>query len=476
MVARRAARFGWLMCALLLAPRLTLAISLGEAEVHSFIGSPLHLEIPVHGRAEDMLDTQCLTIVPLPAGVADPSQALGLRLQLSATEPRRLIVESRRPVTEPYAKVRIRLDCGGAGLVRDYAVLVDPPPEGLPATTPAGSPAAPAAIAWQTSPPEASALTAARVDSSAAPGRATDPTADQPPPARRHRSVHPTHPRLRLEGGLLALRRLTGSAAGSGADMPVLRLDRSLSVAAPETPALLAQRANLRALREQVMSGDDTLERMLLLQGQVRDLAAQLRSLQGAATAAPASAGATPPAVQMPSAAAPLPAASPAPVAPAHPQPVAPVHPKPVAPEADQDSDWSVLIIAAGFAVLALAALLYVRRRKRSGRMMEDMALDADEPAFDAESPAPAAPLPRRRPLELPSGGAPRAPPPEPAERAAPAQADETPDGARAAYLAERFPEIAAGLITLSDADSVATLRRLIAFCSPCMIRPRGDV
>jgi hypothetical protein len=449
------------------------AAGLGEAELHSYIGSPLRVEIPLRLATGETIDDRCITLVPL-SSATDPN-AVPLTLQVIHGDRNRLLVQSQRNAIEPYALIRIRMDCAGAALVRDYAVLLDPPPPSGALATGAAATGVPATGA------DARSFALIGEAPAGAPPLATaaNPIAQAGPRAPARTPVPRTasaSSRLRLESGLSTIRRSTSGGSGSvGSGMPVLRLDLHMDTPPPVTAALVAQRAQLRDLRALMLSGDDTLERLLALQLQVGTLETQLRGLQSGAPMPPGNVGAVSGNVGGPMAAqAPSPAnksteisAPPLPVptsggtvgdagAPPQPKFKVAVRLPPPPPPPEPDFDWT-LPAAGGAALLLLAGGLWYARRRRAGAgAMEELAVDADEDsvAYTTVSPLGALDGPPLRQSGQASAASAR---PGADEHASAEEA------ARAAYLAERFPEIAAGLIQLKDPDSVVNGARLYA-------------
>ena len=477
------------------------AVGLGEAEIHSSLGMPLRIEIPLHLASDEAVDEQCLTLAPAAAGLADPTQILGLRLRILRTSPPRVLIESIRPVAEPYVTLRLRLECGGAGLIRDYAVLVDPQilSVGNPADA-ASFPIAAAAVADRAGKASAADKTAGTAASGKQRARKSA--------SSRHRVVAaehkaPAHPALRLESGLLGLAHSAAETRAEGAPgLGTLRLETHFDAPTAVTTSLVAERGHLRDLRALLLSGDDTLDRMLTLQGQVGALEAQLRSLQNANAGAspgaqgPAMAGAGPAglppapgsALSAPADASPAPGSAPGAVAPgASASPAAaPGATTPagrLAPAINttplprlQDAQSGLLDgmldalpwIAAGLIGLAGLTFIFMRRRK-SRRATGDEFLFRDADSVLAEAARHGAQLREQNGASLrePTAVQTATPTPKPLVRVAvaeePVLGPETEADARTAYLHERFPEIAAGLIKLDEPESVVNGARLYA-------------
>ncbi|MDE3010454.1 MAG: hypothetical protein KGI67_06155 [Pseudomonadota bacterium] len=422
-------------------------VGLGEPIVRSYIGSPLRIEVPLHLARGETVDEHCISLRPVSGG-PEVSQNLPLELKVIDGERPHLLIESTRVAREPFATLRVRVECAGAALSRDFSVLLDPPPHGTASRvadddTAFDGPSATATPLAGDGVPPASALErrshargAARSAHTTAAASAKGPVRDQ----------------LKLETAQLQARML-GGVASEG--MPVLRLDMHMDTPPALTASLVTERAQLRDLRALMLSGDDTLERLLALQTQVGSLETQLKALQGGGAAAPGALAPAPAAVStVPPIAAPDDGATATAAAtPAAPQIKVTVR-KPAPPPAPEENfDWTLPLAGAGAVLLTAGGLAFARHRRRGrAQARQDAAISADESALieaaRAEFTAKGSAATDRTPSVAR---------PDKAE-----SIDQSAEqAARAAYLAQRFPEIAAGLIQLHDADSVVNGARL---------------
>ncbi len=139
------------------------AATLGEAEVRSYLGAPLYLRIPVSAAAGEMVDAACFAVI----GERNLATT-GADYQLTLVETRAgrfLQIRGNGNANEPILRLNVRSGCeDDAKVIREYAVLLDPPPS---ITAPAG--AASAAGTTSGSTPSTVASTAAPTIPGAAP-------------------------------------------------------------------------------------------------------------------------------------------------------------------------------------------------------------------------------------------------------------------------------------------------------------------
>lgn len=130
------------------------ALGLGELNVRSSLGQPLHATVTLLGTtAETTAD--CFSIGASDGGIpALPRTQLSL---LPSGDGAVLHIRTRQPVNEPIAQFVLISDCE-TRLRRDYTVLLDPPVQASPATisqaVPADTPPPEAAPASRASPPQ----------------------------------------------------------------------------------------------------------------------------------------------------------------------------------------------------------------------------------------------------------------------------------------------------------------------------------
>lgn len=108
------------------------ALGLGELDVRSRLGQPLHATVRILG-ASATAAADCFSLTPGSGGIAPP-----LRAQLNieqAGEQTLLHIRTPQAVQDPIAQFVLVSDCEGR-LQRDYVVLLDPPEQGVPAVSP----------------------------------------------------------------------------------------------------------------------------------------------------------------------------------------------------------------------------------------------------------------------------------------------------------------------------------------------------
>lgn len=187
------------------------AIGLGDLDVRSYLGQPLHVTVRIIG-ADAKTSADCFSLGPSEGSAVPPPRRAQLSLEKSGD---RAVLHIRTPYTmdEPVAQFELISDCD-ARLRRDYVVLLDPPAaiEAVPERTPA------VAIPREASAPRAVAsrpATPARSTRSAtAPARGGLPARQSAP---RPQAAPSEAPRLVLSG-----------RPGTGASPLALRLDTNL--------------------------------------------------------------------------------------------------------------------------------------------------------------------------------------------------------------------------------------------------------
>jgi len=128
------ARLALLAAALLVTPP-ALALGLGEARVASDLSSPLSITIPISDLAGSGVDPQALRAeVPsytehAALGLADPILPRGLRVELlGAGGPGPAVrLRTSAAVREPALRFLLRLAWPGGSVLREYALILDPP-------------------------------------------------------------------------------------------------------------------------------------------------------------------------------------------------------------------------------------------------------------------------------------------------------------------------------------------------------------
>lgn len=300
------------------------ALGLGDLDVRSSLGQPLHATVKVlePGAASS---ADCFTLQPSAQAVA-PLPRVRLTLEQRGDQSW-LHIRSNQAVTEPVVQFSLTSECE-IRLQRDYVVLLDPPVAVAPPVLATAEPAAPAAEAAERPRPARQAK-----PTRTAPARAV--AAGSAAPRARARTA--ATPRLVLSG-----RRL----AGAGDAALALRLDTSL-------PDL--DRPRVEPLTPTELSDENTaLSRKLAhLESQLVALQQRNAELEAGTAARKA-------------AAAPMPAAAAAPT-PASTDPAAP-------------PQWPLYLLLAGLFSGAGGLVFWMRRRSRPGMSLPDDQWDAHPP------------------------------------------------------------------------------------------------
>ncbi|MHB0917082.1 MAG: type IV pilus assembly protein FimV [Thiobacillus sp.] len=107
------------------------ALGLGEINVRSHLGQPLHATVTLLGASADTL-TECFSLDASEAGVAPlPSAQLGIQ---QVGERTLLHIRTVQSINDPIVQFVLTSDCE-ARLQRDYVVLLDPPSSFEPAVS-----------------------------------------------------------------------------------------------------------------------------------------------------------------------------------------------------------------------------------------------------------------------------------------------------------------------------------------------------
>jgi len=104
-------------------PSIGLGLGLGEIIVESTLASPLKASIPLNGMDRIGLDTDQFYIR------LDGASKLKIqyRLERTDTDTARIILYTRKAVTEPLFQFRIEVEWDEGIVARRYDVLIDPP-------------------------------------------------------------------------------------------------------------------------------------------------------------------------------------------------------------------------------------------------------------------------------------------------------------------------------------------------------------
>lgn len=239
------------------------ALGLGELNVHSSLGQPLHATVSILG-ASATTAADCFSLTPSEDGIASP-----LRSQLSLEQTGgQTLLHIRTPyaVNDPIAQFVLVSDCEGR-LRRDYIVLLDPPVQVAPAisqavpvaTAQSAVPAPPIAdTAPRATPPQPQANRArasgSSVPSSRRPAAQTAAASSSPRlvlSGKRHIANAPTAPvALRLDTSLPDLTNPhPGSLTATELSDENTALSRKLAHLEAQLVALQQRNAELEARR-----------------------------------------------------------------------------------------------------------------------------------------------------------------------------------------------------------------------------------
>lgn len=253
------------------------ALGLGELNVRSFLGQPLHATVAVLDGGAD-LPADCFKLEAGTGAIAPPPRA-ELSLQRSGDQAV-LHIRTRQSIHDPIAQFVLAADCE-TRLQREYVILLDPPDPARLAHT---GPATPAPAPVQATVPPAPRATGRAAPAMQTPARAV-PSArastPRPPPAPRAQQALRDEPAPRL---VLSGRR----SPQSSAERPfALRFDSSL----PDPARPVAE----RPLTETELSDETTAlsRRLAHLESQL--LALQRRNAELEARSRAAAVAAPPP-------------------------------------------------------------------------------------------------------------------------------------------------------------------------------------
>ena len=173
------------------------ALGLGRPQVHSALGRPLDVSLPLTLAAGEQLTDACVRVEVSTGDARVPAGLLQLRIEGESGQ-QRIRVQSVVRIDEPALRMTLALGCP-LQLTREFYAFVDPaesapatPPAAAPAPLPALQPAPPPAPAAPDVP--ASALEPPRPDAEARPARTPKAA-----PLRLRAKPRPSVPRLMLE-------------------------------------------------------------------------------------------------------------------------------------------------------------------------------------------------------------------------------------------------------------------------------------
>jgi pilus assembly protein FimV len=121
--------------ALSTAPPNVQAVGLGDLDVRSYLGEPLNLRIAIISQPGEELDTSCFAVIS-PASGEPAIVRRDVRVTLVENKGRRYLeLRGTGAYNEPIARLSVRAACRSeTGVVRDYALLLDPAPLLTPTT------------------------------------------------------------------------------------------------------------------------------------------------------------------------------------------------------------------------------------------------------------------------------------------------------------------------------------------------------
>ncbi len=105
------------------------AVGLGALDIRSYLGEPLNVRIGLITQPNEEIENACFTVIN--SSSAEPSiNRRDVRLTLvEAKNGRYIEVRGNNPFNEPIGRLSIRAGCQSeSGVVRDYSLLLDPPP------------------------------------------------------------------------------------------------------------------------------------------------------------------------------------------------------------------------------------------------------------------------------------------------------------------------------------------------------------
>lgn len=129
------------LAALLLCSASAHAVGLGELELRSYLGEPLHLRIGVITQSGEEIDPSCFAVVNTSRGDAVVRRDVRIAL-IETRNARYLEIRGNNSFNEPIGTIAVRAACrGDSGVIREYPILLDPAPLLAPtATTGAAAP------------------------------------------------------------------------------------------------------------------------------------------------------------------------------------------------------------------------------------------------------------------------------------------------------------------------------------------------
>jgi pilus assembly protein FimV len=104
------------------------AVGLGELELRSYLGEPLHLRVGVITQSGEEVDPSCFAVVNTSRGDAIVRRDLRIAL-IETRNARYLEIRGNSSFNEPIGTIAVRAACkGDSGVIREYPILLDPAP------------------------------------------------------------------------------------------------------------------------------------------------------------------------------------------------------------------------------------------------------------------------------------------------------------------------------------------------------------
>src|SRR5262249_28652073 len=209
------------------------AVSLGNATLHSALGQPLRVTIPLHAVAGEILAPDCFSLAK-PTADGPAIVTAKVSLDRAAAVPR-LVVTTREAINEPAVSLAVQASCGGAAR-RDYVLLLDPSRVAKtdePSSAPARKNALAARESIQDAPVPAVLTAAARHDSPESSGTGTRRVTQRPVGADASLALAPgSDAHASLRSGLMRV-AATGDSVRGMTSLP--RTAPSVSEAAADS-------------------------------------------------------------------------------------------------------------------------------------------------------------------------------------------------------------------------------------------------
>jgi pilus assembly protein FimV len=104
------------------------AVGLGELELRSYLGEPLHLRVGVITQNSEEVDPSCFAVVNTSRGDAIVRRDVRIAL-IETRNARYLEIRGNSSFNEPIGTIAVRAACkGDSGVIREYPILLDPAP------------------------------------------------------------------------------------------------------------------------------------------------------------------------------------------------------------------------------------------------------------------------------------------------------------------------------------------------------------